>query len=111
MAETAAAGRELEGKVAVVTGASRGIGRAIALAYARAGARVVLSSRKQEAVEAVAEEIRVSGGEALAVAAHAARPDDVEAMAARAVEAFGGVDIAVANAATNPHFGPLLAAE
>ena len=75
MVETAVGGRELEGKVAVITGASRGIGRAIALAFARAGARVVLSSRKQEAVDTVAEEIRGAGGEALAVAAHAARPD------------------------------------
>src|SRR5204863_8917187 len=111
MAKTAAGGRELEGKVAVITGASRGIGRALALAFAGAGARVVVSSRKQEAVDAVAEEIRHAGGEALAVAAHAARPDDVEAMVARAAEAFGGVDVAVANAATNPHFGPLLEAE
>jgi len=111
MAETTAGGRELEGKVAVVTGASRGIGRSIALAFARAGARVVLSSRKQEAVDTVVEEIRRAGGEALAVAAHAARPDEVESMTARAAETFGGVDIAVANAATNPHFGPLLAAE
>ncbi len=111
MAETAAAGRVLEGKVAVVTGASRGIGRAIALAYARAGARVVLASRRQEAVDAVAEEIRGDGGEALAIAAHAARPVDVQAMVARAVEMYGGIDIAVGNAATTPHFGPLLDAE
>jgi len=111
MPETAAAGRELEGKIAVVTGASRGIGRAIGLAYAAAGARVVLASRKLESVEAVAEEIRAAGGEALAVAAHAARPDDVRALVASAVDAYGGLDVAVANAATNPHFGPLLAAE
>jgi NAD(P)-dependent dehydrogenase (short-subunit alcohol dehydrogenase family) len=111
MAETGSRDPELAGKVAVVTGASRGIGRAIALAYAAAGARVVLASRKLESVEAVAGEIRHAGGEALAVAAHAARAEDVEAMVAAAAEAYGGIDVAVANAATNPHFGPLLAAE
>ncbi|MEO8502895.1 MAG: SDR family oxidoreductase [Acidobacteriota bacterium] len=102
---------DLDGRVAVITGASRGIGRDIALALAAAGARVALSSRKVEAVELVAEEIRAGGGKALAVAAHAARPEEIEAVVSQAVATFGGVDIAVANAATNPHFGPLLDAE
>jgi len=101
----------LEGKVAVITGASRGIGRAIAEALAAAGAAVVVSSRKQEAVDAVAEAIRAQGGQALAVAAHTGNSEAVGHLIARAVETFGGLDILVNNAATNPHFGPLLTAE
>ena len=101
----------LEGKVALVTGASRGIGRAIALRLARAGARVAVSSRKLENVQAVADEIEAAGGQALAVQAHVGRPDDVTALAARTVEAFGRIDVAVNNAATNPHFGPALTAD
>jgi len=102
---------DLTSKVAIVTGASRGIGEAIARAYARAGARVVLASRKQEGVEAVAAQIRKEGGEALAVAAHTGDPEAIQALVARAVETYGGVDILVNNAATNPHFGPILTAE
>lgn len=103
--------RELEGKVAIITGASRGIGCAIAHRFAQAGARVVVSSRKLEAVEAVAGEIEAAGGRALAVAAHVGTGEAVDALVARAVEAFGRVDIAVANAAANPHLGPILTAD
>ncbi len=102
---------DLTGQVALVTGASRGIGSAVASALAAAGARLVLVSRKLEGVEAVAELIRSSGCEALAVACHTGRARDVEALAARVRETWGGVDVLVNNAATNPHFGPLLDAE
>jgi NAD(P)-dependent dehydrogenase (short-subunit alcohol dehydrogenase family) len=101
----------LEDKVAIVTGASRGIGRAIALRLAKAGAKAVVSGRKLESVQAVADEIRTAGGEALAIQAHVGQPDDVTALVARTSDAFGRIDIAVNNAATNPHFGPILTAD
>jgi NAD(P)-dependent dehydrogenase (short-subunit alcohol dehydrogenase family) len=100
----------LEGKVAIITGASRGIGRAIGLRFAQAGAMVVVSSRKQEGVEAVAAEIRSHGSEALALQAHVGRTEDVTRLVDSTLEAFGRIDIMVNNAATNPHFGPLLSA-
>jgi NAD(P)-dependent dehydrogenase (short-subunit alcohol dehydrogenase family) len=102
---------DLTGKVAIVTGASRGIGEAIAAALADSGASVVLSSRKQEGVEPVAERIRAAGGDALAIAAHTGDAAAIEALVAAAIQRYGGIDILVNNAATNPHFGPLLSAE
>jgi NAD(P)-dependent dehydrogenase (short-subunit alcohol dehydrogenase family) len=93
----------MEGKVALVTGASRGIGKAIARAYADAGAAVMLSSRKQDALEAAAADI---GGETAVFAAHAGEPDQIAACVAATVERFGHVDILVNNAATNPYMGP-----
>ncbi len=101
----------LEGKAAIITGASRGIGRAIALRLAQAGARVALASRRQAGVQAVADEIGAAGGKALAVQAHVGKPEDVDALVSRTLEAFGRIDIAVNCAATNPHFGPLLTAD
>src|SRR5512136_2098588 len=101
----------LEGKVALVSGASRGIGRAIALRLAQAGAQVVVCSRKLESVQSVAVEIESAGGKALAVQAHVGRADDVMTLVARVMEACHSVDVVVNNAATNPHFGPLLTAD
>jgi NAD(P)-dependent dehydrogenase (short-subunit alcohol dehydrogenase family) len=102
---------DLTGKVAIVTGASRGIGAAIAAALAEAGASVVLASRKQESVEAVAAQIRAQGGAAAAIAAHTGDAAAVTALVNATIATYGGVDILVNNAATNPHFGPLLTAE
>ena len=102
---------DLTGRVAVITGASRGIGAAIARCYAGMGAAVVLSSRKQAALDEVVASIRTDGGCALAVAAHTGDMNAVSTLAQQAVSAFGGIDILVNNAATNPHFGPILTAE
>ncbi|HYG62683.1 MAG TPA: glucose 1-dehydrogenase [Thermoanaerobaculia bacterium] len=102
---------DLRGKVAVVTGASRGIGEAIATALAAAGADLVVASRKAENVQPIADLLNANGARAVAVACHTGRADQVAALAERAGEAFGGVDIVINNAATSPHFGPLLAAE
>lgn len=101
----------LKGKVALITGASRGIGQAVAEAYALSGAKVVLSSRKQQALDIVAEKVVAAGGEALPLAAHTGDQVSIDNLVARAIEVFGGIDILVNNAGTNPHFGPILSAE
>jgi NAD(P)-dependent dehydrogenase (short-subunit alcohol dehydrogenase family) len=98
----------LQDQVAVVTGASRGIGEAIAKTFAEHGAKVVVSSRKQEAVDKVAGEIKAAGGEALAVACHTGKMGDLEALVKRTMETYGRIDILVNNAATNPYFGDVL---
>jgi NAD(P)-dependent dehydrogenase (short-subunit alcohol dehydrogenase family) len=109
--EMAGANFDLTDKVALITGASRGIGLAIAEAYARAGAKVVLTSRKQETLEAAAERIRQAGGTALAIAAHTGDTAAIEGLLTRVVDEWGWIDILVNNAATNPHFGSFLSAE
>lgn len=102
---------DLSAKVALVTGASRGIGQRIATHLAQAGAKVVLASRKQEALDAAAAEINDNGGEALAIAAHTGEKATLHNLVRRTVETWGKVDILVNNAATNPHFGPTLDAQ
>jgi len=99
---------DLTGKVALVTGASKGIGLAIAEAFSAAGAKVVLSSRKQEALDEAAEKIKSAGGEALPIAAHTGSSEAVTNLVDKVINDMGGVDILVNNAATNPYFGPLL---
>lgn len=98
----------LEGKVALVTGGSRGIGKAIALMLADAGADVVVSSRKLADLELVADEIRGMGRRSLAVAAHVRESQDLRNLVETIKNEFGRIDILVNNAATNPAMGPLV---
>jgi NAD(P)-dependent dehydrogenase (short-subunit alcohol dehydrogenase family) len=98
----------LEGKSAVITGSSKGIGLAIAQAMALAGARVVISSRKRDACEAAAAGIRADGGEAIALPCNVSHKDQIQALVADTLQAYGGIDVLVMNAAVNPYFGPLL---
>jgi dehydrogenase/reductase SDR family protein 4 len=95
----------LDGKVAIVTGGSRGIGKAIALEYARAGADVVVASRKLEACQKVIEEIEKTGRKGLAVSAHTGKIEQLEHLVDQALKRLGRIDILVNNAGTNPHFG------
>lgn len=101
---------DLTGKVAVITGSSRGIGRAIAERMAEHGAKVVISSRTAEACEVVASELngRIPGS-AIAAAANISSPEDLQALVSKALEAFGRIDILVCNAASNPFYGSQLA--
>jgi NAD(P)-dependent dehydrogenase (short-subunit alcohol dehydrogenase family) len=93
----------LDGKVALVTGASRGIGRAVAAEMAASGATVVISSRKQDALEEAAAGME---GEVACIAAHAGQPEEIAACVGQTVERYGRLDILVNNAATNPYMGP-----
>jgi NAD(P)-dependent dehydrogenase (short-subunit alcohol dehydrogenase family) len=102
---------KLQGKVVLVTGASRGIGLAAARALGREGARLFVVARKADALEAAAAELRAGGIDVLAFAAHTGKLADVERAFAAAIERFGAVDVVVNNAATNPYFGPMLATE
>lgn len=102
---------DLSGKVAIVTGASRGIGRAIAETLASAGAQLALASRKQETLDGVAERIRAAGGGAHAIAAHNGDKAALEALVSQTIERCGRLDILVNNAVTNPHFGYVLEAD
>lgn len=99
---------DLSGKVAVITGSSRGIGKAIAVQLAQHGARVVVCSRKLESCEAVAAEITAAGGSALAHACHVGQKSELQALVDTTIARWGQIDILVCNAAANPTFGPSL---
>ena len=103
----------LEGKVAIVTGASRGIGEAIARVFAQSGARVVIASRKEDGLLQAAERIRSSGDglEIEPVVCHTGNLEAIEALVEKTIARFGDLDVVVNNAATNPHFGPLVTAD
>lgn len=98
---------DLSGKVAIITGSTKGIGRAIAEALARQGAKVVVSSRKADSCEEVAARIRSEGGEAAAIACHIGKREDVEHLVSETKNQFGQIDVLVCNAAVNPYYGPM----
>jgi NAD(P)-dependent dehydrogenase (short-subunit alcohol dehydrogenase family) len=99
---------DLSDKIAFVSGASRGIGEAIARLLAQQGAHVIVSSRKLEGCQAVADSIVANGGKASAIACHIGDPEQIQATFAALREQFGRLDILVNNAATNPQFGHVL---
>ncbi|GGE43223.1 dehydrogenase [Primorskyibacter flagellatus] len=98
---------DLKGKVVLITGSSRGIGRAMAEMFAEAGAKVVVSSRKREACEPVAEAIREKGGEALVVPCHIGNAEDLQNLIDTTIREWGRIDVLVPNAAINPVYGPM----
>ena len=101
---------DLTGKVAIITGSTRGIGRAIAEEMARAGARVIISSRKADACEEVAAAIRAEGFEALPIACNISKKAELENLVAETRKAYGQIDVLVCNAALNPYYGPMAGA-
>ena len=98
---------DLTGKVALITGSSRGIGKSIAECMVKQGAKVVISSRKADACTAVADETTAAGGEAVAIPCNIGRKEELQALVDGARDAFGRIDVLVCNAATNPVFGPM----
>lgn len=98
---------DLSGQVAVITGSSRGIGRSAAEIMASLGAKVVVSSRKADACEAVAEGIRKAGGEAIVIPCNISRKEELEGLVKGTIAKWGKIDTVVCNAAVNPYFGPL----
>ena len=101
----------LEGKIALITGGSRGIGEAIAMALAEQGAHCILISRKIEGLQAVREKIEARGGKADAIACHVGHMDQIENLLTQIEAKFGKLDILINNAATNPYFGEMIGAD
>ena len=98
---------DLSGKVAIVTGSSQGIGKSIAQGLAELGAKVVVSSRKQESVDAVVAEFKADGHEAVGIQCHIGDSQQRQSLIAKTIEQYGRIDILVNNAAINPYYGPL----
>ena len=101
----------LESKVALITGASKGIGEAIAIVFASHGAKVVINSRKQEELDKVLEKIKSAGGDCMAVAGNTSEAISLKMLVDKTVDKYGGIDIVVNNAASNPAFGPVVQTE
>jgi NAD(P)-dependent dehydrogenase (short-subunit alcohol dehydrogenase family) len=98
---------DLTGKVALITGSTKGIGRAIAECFAEAGAKVVISSRKQDKCTEVADAIKAAGGEAIGIACNISYKEQLQGLVDATNKEWGRIDILVCNAAVNPHYGPL----
>lgn len=98
----------LDGKTALITGASRGIGEAVTMSFIEAGAKVVIAGRKLESLEELAHKIFKAGGDAHPISAHVGKTTDCEDLVTRSMARFGKIDILVNNAGTNPHFGPAI---
>lgn len=99
---------DLSGKTALITGASRGIGAAVAKLFAQFGAHVIVSSRKLDNIQPVVDEIKSAGGQATGIACHIGDPDAISSLMAQIKEQFGKLDILINNAATNPYYGHIL---
>lgn len=97
----------LMGKVALITGASKGIGFAIAEVFAAAGAKVVISSRKQESLDEMANQLKSKGYEVTGIACNVGKMEELDALVAKTIETYGTIDVLVNNAASNPVFGPV----
>ena len=98
---------DLKNKVAIITGSTRGIGKAVARSYAEAGARVVISSRNADACKSVAGEFTEAGLQAVDIPCHVGRKDQLQTLVDETRRALGPIDILVCNAATNPVYGPM----
>lgn len=96
---------DMTGKVALITGSTKGIGRSIAEEMERCGARVVISSRKADACEAVAGELKAQGFEAIAIPCHVGKKEDLQSLVDKTLEAWGKIDVLVCNAVTSPVYG------
>jgi dehydrogenase/reductase SDR family protein 4 len=101
----------LKGQIALITGGSRGIGKAIAMTFADAGADVVIASRKKPDLDKAAEEIKATGRKALCVPTHTKKVDDLENLVNTTMNEFGRIDVLINNAATNPAMGPIVDTE
>lgn len=101
----------VEDKVALITGGSRGIGESIARALGQSGAKIAIASRKREGVEAAAERLRAAGVEVEPFVCHVGKPAEVKALVRGAIDRFGQIDVVIANAGTNPYFGPMMGAD
>jgi NAD(P)-dependent dehydrogenase (short-subunit alcohol dehydrogenase family) len=104
-------GFSLEGKNAIVTGATRGIGLAIARGFLESGARVTLCGRKQEGVDQALKDLQAHAPKVRGISAHVGQPEEIDRLVAAAEDAFGPVNILVNNAGTNPYFGPIIDSE